>query len=1367
MNIITTSGIKRCAWRHVLSLLALCVLLCTHAAVAQQGVTLTITKSHDAPTPVPSGQVFTYTIAYSWTGGTGWSVGTPGTLIITDAVPSTLDVLSAVPGTPFSTISGNNVQFVLNNITAPAGAGTVQINVRFKPGVTCPNTRACNIAYIRTKDNDRTVQSNESCATATASNKWQFQKSYISGCIVDSGTIVYRLALINPSGNDIGGLNLNNISLTDFLPPGAIITGVTPFGVGSWNAASPVTGTSTLTGGPISATVQPGWGWWGCYISVRFPGGLFTSGQTVTNSARLTFTTPCTPQGQTETFNSSASNTLCNPTPPAPGGSIWKWLNTSVYFPANPYYYPSWSPGCCGTYYVQYYNNGGLTQSNIVLDDNLPSTVDVSSIYTNLPATMSSVAMDIYCYVGGTCQATPAVTMTYTSSSTYTPSGLPGPICRIRWRYTGNLPPGYSMYNSINVCVRSNSYISPFPAVVAGQSIVNTVCASGTNVPAGLCANSASTVTPTAPNILAAKFFAGKSGTCLPSCSPNTAGPFYPGDIVRWRMVVANVGSATATSCNINDVLPTGFTYVGNPTYYYGPISWATANNPTCCALTATVPSAIGTLTGSPAVGATNLNWNFTMLPASCNGNINYLVIEFDVKANNSPTIPPGQYFNTFKFSASNLGTPVTSNPAQVTINGYAQMQVFKDVRENISGTTFSSSANIPQGGQAQYRIRIQNTGTLTLSNIYLLDILPHIGDISVVPPYFYRGSQFDLPLGAALAPVTGYNYGYNTSSNTKNPTRSTLFCSTVNPSTGFGTLTPGVFSASYSPTFSFQIAGTASAMIAPTASQDFYFVANVPSTTGVGLTACNSFGVQAYPYGTSTCLKAESAPACVKVIAGGSPCDSLWGTPKIEPCCTFSTTVLNSTIGNLVQLDYNVLPVGGGSTPSGVVQSIGTAPCAPSSTSPAVIAGTTNGSLYFSPGCASNTGIQVHASSSTASGYICIELVATVVTKTGVKITCRDTVCFDCDPAPQNRCDSLSVAAGLNLKYSTRSFTIYNLKSPASPICTVAVNVSPMPSGLSGGGLVIDGVAQSWVTGPGNGWSLIGPADGLPANSTVKFDLRVPYGLNWVGTVTITTYHCDGQKCTMTYGPWDAKKGIKIDVGTPTRVPDLSTLHINSVKFAATTDESRNISSIALHYSDPATEIVALSGATYPCDPDDDQAHCNDIFKDVRVKDRSMMIDLRRTLGEQEQYGDPVLTVVYRSESDEPVKVEVIYYDANGQEIGYDEMEINGEDPPNGIVSGLDNNGQLAAMMGALTAHPNPTAGNCDLGFTLPAAAKVELEIIDGLGTKVMTVIDGEHLSAGEHHRVVKMGTIPSGSYMVSLRVNGVPSVLRMEVVK
>ncbi|MEP7219536.1 MAG: T9SS type A sorting domain-containing protein, partial [Bacteroidota bacterium] len=642
--------------------------------------------------------------------------------------------------------------------------------------------------------------------------------------------------------------------------------------------------------------------------------------------------------------------------------------------------------------------------------------------------------------------------------------------------------------------------------------------------------------------------------------------------------------------------------------------------------------------------------------------------------------------------------------------------------------------------------------------------------DISVLPPYATRGSAYDLPITLPITAVTGYAYGYNANppGPSQNPSRSTFFaCATPNPVAP--PVTPGVFVPAFSSTYSFQIKGSP-AMLAPGGTQDFYFTGTVPVTAGIGQTACNSYGIEVTPYGSTSCIKAESTPACVTVIPpDGNACDSIWGDTQISECCTFTTHILN-TLGSISQLQYNVLPVGGGTMPGGVVQSVLTSPCVPSSTIPASLPGTTSGSLFFGPPCPSPLDVQIHATSTTASGLVCVELIATIIQADGTTIECSDTICFHCDPAPQDRCDSMLVKAYPNMNLSTRTFTIYNLKAPTSPICDVKINVTPPPpgSGLHGSNLVVDGTPQSWPYSSSAGYTQITGAHGLPANTMVQFDLGVDFGLGWIGNVVVTVDHCDGTSCTMRYGPWDASKKDKISVGSATDVPDRATLHMNSLTFSRSAAVGKHIRSIAVKYSDPVTAIVAVTGATYPCDIDNaEQGTCNDIFESVHVKDGTMMIDLRRDLDDDKNLNDPIVTVVYNATSAENPTAEIIYYDENGQEVGNDNVDVNGGDPPSQAISGLNGNDRMVAVLGALTAQPNPTSGRCDLGFTLPSAATVELELLDTRGTKVATVINGEHLAAGQYHRNVDLGSVPSGTYLVSLRVNGIPSVLRVELTK
>ncbi len=838
-------------------------------------INLTITKSNNAPNPVPSGQPFTYTITYSWSGGA------PGTLYIVDNVPAALDVLSTLPGAPVATISGNQVTFVLTGLTMSSGSGTVQINARFKPGVTCGGVQACNRAGISTQPDGEFVYSNSNCViSAEPVNRWTLVKELIAGCAVDD-EIIFRIRISAPSGNNIGGVNLNVQSLIDILPPNAQLMSVTV----SWNSFS---GSNPYTlNGPSTLYVNSYPVWYIGYVKVKYPSGYFSSGQTVANIVNFTFTTPC--DNQPQTWSDTATVELCDG---VSQGNISKWLALNMYFPNNPVWSPVWTPGCCGTYRLYYHNTGTLAQPGFVMEDDIPGEVDVNTIKTNVPAGNLPVTVDVYCWSGGVCSATPCTTVTYNSAGLKTLSGLPPNVCKVKWTYSGSIAVNQYLSNYIDVCVRSTNFMNGNPVTV-GQNVTNTMSVSANNL-SQLTVNHTKVIDSTQPKVVATKLFV---GGCNPPCSINPNGPFQPGDTVRFRMAVANIGNADALNCTITDNLPSGLSYVGNETYYFGSYNYMlNMYNPPCCSLTTTVPSQIGGSINTPSPGDTNLTWTFPVLPGSCDGSVDYFIIEFDVVISSDPPALPGQYQNTFDINGSNFNN-VTSNVAYLTVNQTAQLQAKKEVRRiNADGTStaWASSATVPVGNTGEYLITVKNTGNTPLSNLCVLDIMPWVGDINVLPPYNPRNSAFDLPYnptsGALTVTPSGFQDYYNSLSliQTKNPTRSTEcggFCGVSDPS---GAVT-GTFNTSAAQTYSLKVSANTGVNLAPGGVLNVVIPFTVPQQAQPQMSACNSFGVQAEPSGMpNVCLSVESNNACV-VAAEPEPCIE-YGEYRME-CVGFDST--------------------------------------------------------------------------------------------------------------------------------------------------------------------------------------------------------------------------------------------------------------------------------------------------------------------------------------------------------------------------------------------------------------------------------------------------------------------------------------------
>ena len=707
----------------------------------------------------------------------------------------------------------------------------------------------------------------------TPTNKWTFEKEWFAGCACDD-EVIYRIKIMNPAGGDIGGLNLTNVSITDLLPAGAQVVSVTPGGS---------TGTPpniTLAGVPSTMSVSSWLIWYVYYVKVKYPCSNFQPGQTVVNSASISFNTPC--NQRMTTWTDTASTVLCQG---VSQGNIYKGLSLNMYFPNNPYYYPVWVPGCCGTYLLSYTNSGTLSQPGFVMEDVIPGHLDVNAIKTFVPAN-DTVKVDVYCWSGGTCSLCASVVYNLPSmwNTVQTLTGLPAKVCKVKWTYSKPITVQQNVYNYLDVCVRDTNFMTNNP-VVPGDSVVNTVTVSANNL-SPLSVTRTKVIDTTQPKVLATKLLI---GGCNNSCQVTPNGPFNPGDIVRFRMAVANIGNQNAASCTITDVLPSGLSYVGNETYYYGSFNWMlNIYNPPCCSTTTIVPTEIGGTITTPTVGATNLTWTFPVLPFRCDGVVEYFIIEFDVKISNNPPAAPGQYQNTFTIGASNMSN-VTSNVAFLTVNQTVQLQAKKEIGTidaNGQDAPWGTSASVPAGGQGQYLITVKNTGNTPLTNLCLLDIMPWTGDIQVLPSgspptYNPRGSTFNLPYDPAngaltITPTTGFTAWYNSLSpltQTQNPTRTTEcggFCGVTTDPTGAVT---GNFVTTPVPTYSFKVAANSGVNLAPGGSLNVLIPFVAPKQVKPQEMACNSFGVQAIPLNMpNVCLSAESNNACL-TIEEEKPC--------------------------------------------------------------------------------------------------------------------------------------------------------------------------------------------------------------------------------------------------------------------------------------------------------------------------------------------------------------------------------------------------------------------------------------------------------------------------------------------------------------
>lgn len=694
-------------------------------------------------TTIASGVNFSYTIMFSAPAGAT-------NIFIQDDVPIGLDVVSVVPPAtvngvaPTVNISGQSVTYSLTGLpSGSAASGSFTIVVKFPEGVTCDGASARNRAGIRI--NDEWFYTPYVSTTATAEDPWKVVKSIVSGPVVnpnggscgylmpEGDTVTYRLSVLKKSpfyGNVTGQQNMNNAVVTDVFPAGAVILsnscGVTPSG-------------NTFTWSPNSGNLDASnpWAYYYCDITVYYPPGSFPNGTQINNDATL----------DGDMCNSQISHTS-NETCIEVGEVI---ANPNAYF--NKYIYlTNRVPGCTGYYRIILCNNGNVPLSAFNLDDVIPSGVSVNSV--KVYGGSATTTMALTANNGGNSIASPINTSYFDSG----PLGFTAN--NLQLQMNGSLPVGN--------CIQLYIYFTVEPNPT-GTIVTN--CASFDGLQNSL----------TLPDACVSfTVDEGEPKPCILKevCSPDDS--YEPGDILRFRLRVQNIGSADLQGAVIQDALNSNFTYVGNETYY-------TINNYNpACAGSSGIPAGATAWTGlTTNHSGNNLEWSLPDIASDCQlfyvgycgyygtWTLPYHFIEFDVMVDSAAM--PGVTPNTYEISGGNLGSSKVSNTANVLVVASFGQEVSKEISTD-GGSNFASTGTTSAGGTARYRLNYKNTSNVPVTEVSLVDLLPRddgTNDWLVLDRTTPRGSQFDVtyasnhttslaPSGTAPSPTLTFSTGQN-----------------------------------------------------------------------------------------------------------------------------------------------------------------------------------------------------------------------------------------------------------------------------------------------------------------------------------------------------------------------------------------------------------------------------------------------------------------------------------------------------------------------------------------------------------------------------------------------------------------------------
>ncbi len=717
------------------------------------------------------GQTFGYRLTYNCSSTSGPCLNAE----VVDLLPPEVQQLSTVPSSPTGDVAAINVtpnymgsgrtrvQFVMITPLPAGNSGDLIINVRFPNGSTPNGTTATNTADgINLGASPGTFTTPPVVVTAVATVQVSLQKTLQTTPANLDLPETYRLRISVP--NTTGVLNLTAIGpVTDTLPPGTVFNGSTPAADCQPGCVGTTPATVTWTS-PCTVPLGPG-GNCDIAVNVTFPSGTFPSGTNVTNS----FVTDATPLGQpAQTFGPGTVTHPVTTFVPSPGSGFSK--NMAGGTPNPPTLNQTFS------YDLVPSNSGNVPLDNLVVIDTLPVEMQLISVTTGSYANLSDFAAGEGVRVSYEKNTALGVfTLWGSSPNTSTSTTLTAPppglgageyITRIRWEY-GQAAVGMTTATRPLITGRIVNPDNAGGPVAIGDTISNCAdltavyTAGPTNVTRNDCEN----------------FVLSGAFVQLNPAKENLSGggPFNPGQAVSWRLRVrsdARSSDPVALSDLVaTDLLPVNLTFV----------SWTFDDQGTGLP----APQVFDQIPNFAGTGRTLLRWRW-------NAGSGNLGVNQQVWININTTIRNGTPFGslsndfTLDSDAPGLGLRCTSttqtdpldldgdaNTAETlcrstgTINvaGIAQLISSKTIQGTCDGGSVSTSAGTLTGGAIEYRLRVQNVGTVAMQSFVLIDILPFVGDTGVrdTNP---RGSQWTPLLSAPIAPPPGTVLYYSTSGN-------------------------------------------------------------------------------------------------------------------------------------------------------------------------------------------------------------------------------------------------------------------------------------------------------------------------------------------------------------------------------------------------------------------------------------------------------------------------------------------------------------------------------------------------------------------------------------------------------------------------
>jgi len=712
---------------------------------------LSLTKAVSNSTPL-TGEDFIYTLQYSCSGTTDDCLNT----FITDPLPSEVEFVS-VAGSAHTTnetydAATHTVTFNFIGTMLAGTTGEVQIVVRFPNGETANGTVATNMATIDAS-NATAQNSNSADATAVSNNNASVNKFLDAGTVLDENT-AYFVEFCNPSfgADPIGSLSATNITIVDTLPVGTNYV---------YSSASGVYDAATHTVTWTRDTIKPG----DCRyftVVVVYPSTTFSLGDLVTNTASYSYT----PIGEFEVSGgTSTSSTINNPIVE---------IGTEKSVSQGSFY-----PGASGRFNMSWWNNSNIALDSFYLEDSIPAGIEITNIglgahYYNIPATIDlTIRYQTNLNTSWvTTPGSPHINWAGEDGSQEDVStfGLAAGeyITLIRWEFGPDAMPissggYYDVVLDFDVMLNATdgTYTNCYTAGYQGGTIITT----GFNN----CDNYNILPTVTDANLNPVKSRPG--------------GILSPGDTETFQLAVRNEWGAgdSLESPIVYDLLPDGVTY--QPGTWTLP-AWGN---------TAGYPDPIFTyIADYNGTGRELLKWEWT------GGNVikippgDRIVVAFDVTIPEVVSSGTPSFHNRFWIDANNIGVCLgtedpdiydldddgdlletfCSDDRGVDIIELVSLESEKLVKGQLDSTwtKYPNIGNTLPGGIADYQLIVRNKGTVDMTDVIVIDLLPTPDDSSVVT-LANRDSRWRPNLVGEVTAPAGVTVYYSTENN---PCRST-----------------------------------------------------------------------------------------------------------------------------------------------------------------------------------------------------------------------------------------------------------------------------------------------------------------------------------------------------------------------------------------------------------------------------------------------------------------------------------------------------------------------------------------------------------------------------------------------------------------